>query len=109
MGNLTSLINNLKIFDIESEQFENVVLKFKSHTVEITVSDWVDKFATMTVEGVTPSSILWIAATPESKQNIDDYIQSGVMAVSQDVNQIVFNCENTPVNTITINLVIGNF
>ncbi len=78
--------------------------KLTAVVVEIEASDWEDNEATKTVAGVTSESIIWVSPTSAS---YDDYTEAEIRAISQDTDEIVFECEAEPEASVYVNVIFN--
>ena len=74
----------------------------QSTTVTIATTDWSSNTASVTVSGLTVTSVVWVAPDNASQSA---YTTAGVYASSQSSDTLVFNCVTTPTSALTINVV----
>jgi hypothetical protein len=84
---------------------ERIEDPFRTVVVNISLSDWdtSQKTAIKSVEGVTPTSIIWCSPAIST---FELAINSGVICIDQDHNTLVFKCEIVPTVPISMNIVI---
>lgn len=74
----------------------------QSTTVTIATADWSSNTVSVTVSGLTATSVVWVAPDNASQST---YTTAGVYASSQSADTLVFNCVTTPTSALTINIV----
>lgn len=74
----------------------------QSTTVTIATADWSLNTVSVTVSGLTATSVVWVAPDNASQST---YTTAGVYASSQSADTLVFNCVTTPTSALTINIV----
>lgn len=74
----------------------------QSTTVTIATADWSSNTVSVTVSGLTATSVVWVAPDNASQST---YTTAGVYANSQSADTLVFNCVTTPTSALTINIV----
>lgn len=75
--------------------------ELQKEVIEIEAGDWSSKQATKTVTGLRSDSIVWVSPRPDS---YDNYIDAQIRATSQDTNELTFECDETPTESIFINI-----
>ena len=73
-------------------------------TASLTVAGWSGNSQTVSVAGVTATSIVWVSPTPESQ---DAYGSAGIRATAQGEGTLTFTCAEVPTEALTVNVVIG--
>lgn len=73
----------------------------QSASVTIATTDWSSNTASVTVSGLTATSVVWVAPDNASQSA---YTTAGVYASSQSADTLVFNCVTTPTSALTINV-----
>lgn len=73
----------------------------QSTTVTIATADWSSNTVSVTVSGLTATSVVWVAPDNASQSA---YTTAGVYASSQSADTLVFNCVTTPTSALTINV-----
>lgn len=74
----------------------------QSTTVTIATTDWSSNTASVTVSGLTATSVVWVAPDNASQSA---YTTAGVYASSQSADTLTFTCTQTPSASLTINVV----
>ena len=74
----------------------------QSTTVTIATTDWSSNTASVTVSGLTATSVVWVAPDNASQSA---YTTAGVYASSQSADTLAFSCTQTPASSLTINVV----
>lgn len=74
-------------------------------SVSLPVAGWSSDTQTVTVSGVTSTSILVVTASPTS---FEQYADFGVYASAQSTNSVTFNCVTTPTVALTANIMYIN-
>ena len=74
----------------------------QSTSVTIATSDWSSNTASVTVSGLTATSVVWVAPDNASQSA---YTTAGVYASSQSADTLTFSCSQTPASSLTINVV----
>lgn len=75
-------------------------------TLWLYVEDWLDKVQTVTVAGLTASSIAWIVINDATTAN--KWALAKVFATGQDEEEITFGCTDTPEADLEFKLIIIN-
>ena len=98
----TEWFDNLK--DLINENTEGMLVNAlpTSIVLEIPVSAWSDKSATVSVEGMTTTKTILCSPTDNSK---DVYAAAGVKLTGQDRNSLTFTAESVPGGTVSVNIV----
>ena len=73
-----------------------------STSVSIATTDWSSNTASVTVSGLTATSVVWVAPDNASQSA---YTTAGVYASSQSADPLTFTCTQTPTASLTINVV----
>lgn len=71
-------------------------------TVTLAVADWSSNTQTVTVNGVTSTSVVLVAPAPSDTA---DYVAAGILCTSQTTNSLTFTATTTPTNAIDVNIV----
>lgn len=71
-------------------------------TVTLAVNDWSNNSQTVTVNGVTGTSVVWVAPEPSDTA---DYVAAGILCTSQATNSLTFTATTTPTTDIDVNIV----
>lgn len=71
-------------------------------TVTLAVADWSSSTQTVSVTGVTATSIVLVAPDSASQS---DYTSAGILCTAQGAGTLTFTCSTTPTNAITVNVV----
>lgn len=74
-------------------------------SVSLPVASWSSDTQTVTVSGVTSTSILVVTASPTS---FEQYADFGVYASAQSTNSVTFSCVTTPTVALTANIMYIN-
>lgn len=74
-------------------------------SVSLPVASWSSDTQTVTVSGVTSTSILVVTASPTS---FEQYADFGVYASAQSTNSVTFSCVTTPTVALTANVMYIN-
>lgn len=72
----------------------------------LSASGWdiLSRQQTITVSGITSSSIIWVAPVSNNTSNYANYTGAGIRAISQTTNSITFICDNLPSVNISVNI-----
>lgn len=71
-------------------------------TVTLAAADWSSNSQTVTVNGVSSSSVVLVAPDPS---DTTDYVAAGILCVSQATNSLTFNATTTPISDIDVNVI----
>lgn len=71
-------------------------------TVTLTTAGWSSGSQTVTVNGVTSTSVVLVAPDPSDTA---DYVAAGILCTSQTTNSLTFTATTTPTNDIDVNIV----
>lgn len=71
-------------------------------TVTLAVADWSSSTQTVSVTGVTATSVVLVAPDSASQS---DYTSAGILCTAQGAGTLTFTCSTTPTNAITVNVV----
>ena len=74
----------------------------QSTTVTIATTDWSSNTASVTVSGLTATSVVWVAPDNASQSA---YTTAGVYASAQATDTLTFTCSQTPASSLTVNIV----
>lgn len=75
-------------------------------TVALRAAGWLsDRSQTVTVSGITASSIVWVAPAPA---NSTQYANAGIVCTTQSANSLTFTCTTTPSDLIYVNVIYAN-
>lgn len=77
--------------------------KHNKATISLLAASWSNKSQTVNVTGVTADNTVLVSAAPSS---IDEYISCGIICTEQDEGTLTFTCKITPLNNLSINVVI---
>ena len=78
----------------------------KAVSVTIPVSAWSNRSATVTVNGVTAYTSHSHPIVSPAPASVNNWVQCGIVAVSQSLNTITFSCTTTPSSEVTANVLI---
>ena len=111
-------IQNLKINTLTEAQFDTAVQggviganelsiltdasSADSLTVTLVAANWSANSQTVTVNGVTSTSVVLVAPDPTDTA---DYVAAGILCTSQTTNSLTFTATTTPTNDIDVNIV----
>lgn len=90
-GSITSAITNTK--------------NYITTTVTLTSGGWSNNTQTVSVAGVSSSSLVEVSPAPTS---FDNYVNAGILCTAQGAGTLTFTCKTVPANNITVNVVIWN-
>ena len=100
--------------DIEQESAQNPnVLYFTEGTPQgaitavtktLTVNGWVSNMQSVRVDGIVPSSVVFVSPVSDMTDNFDNYTSAGIRAVSQADNVVTFKCKSVPSSVIYVNI-----
>ena len=71
-------------------------------TITLTAAGWSSNTQTVTVNGVTSTSVVLVAPDPSDTA---DYVSAGILCTAQSAGTLTFTCSTTPTNAITVNVV----
>lgn len=71
-------------------------------TATLAVADWSSNTQTVSVNGVTSTSVVFVAPDPSDAA---DYAAAGILCTSQGTNSLTFTATTTPTNDIDVNIV----
>ena len=71
-------------------------------TITLTAAGWSSNTQTVTVNGVTSTSVVLVAPDPSDTA---DYVAAGILCTSQTTNSLTFTATTTPTNDIDVNIV----
>ena len=71
-------------------------------TATLAVADWSSNTQTVSVNGVTSTSVVFVAPAPGDAA---DYAAAGILCTSQGTNSLTFTATTTPTNDIDVNIV----
>lgn len=89
---------------INSIMIENKQKMLGAITVVLDKDDWIDNQQTLSIGGITSTSIIWVSPAITTT---DEYISSNIRAVYQDTDMLMFACDETPEIDISVNVVVG--
>ncbi len=72
-------------------------------TATLAVASWNNNSQQVTVSGVTSSCIVQVSPDPGSQK---EYERCGVYCTTQTTNKLTFQCDSTPANALTVNVLI---
>lgn len=98
--NMQALTNAVQDHD---ETIPDKAEKSIGNAVTLPVAGWNSNNQTISVDGMTPSMNIVVAASPESYLA---YAKSGVRCTTQSTNVLTFTCENVPTEDLTVNVLI---
>ena len=75
----------------------------KPISVTLSKDNWVGLSQVVEVNGVSTTNTIVVTPAPE---NFLEYTNSIIRCTSQETNSLTFNCEETPVNDILVNVII---
>lgn len=90
-GTITSAITNTR--------------NYITTTVTLTSGGWSNNTQTVSVAGVSSSSLVEVSPAPTS---FDNYVNAGILCTAQGAGTLTFTCKTVPTNNITVNVVIWN-
>lgn len=71
-------------------------------TITLTAAGWSSNTQTVTVNGVTSTSVVLVAPDPSDTA---DYVSAGILCTSQTTDSLTFTATTTPTNDIDVNIV----
>jgi hypothetical protein len=71
-------------------------------TITLAAADWSGGAQTITVNGVTSTSVVFVSPDPSDTA---DYVAAGILCTSQTTNSLTFTATTTPTNDIDVNIV----
>lgn len=71
-------------------------------TITLAAADWSSNTQTVTVNGVTSTSVVFVAPDPA---DTTDYVSAGILCTSQTTNSLTFTATTTPTSDIVVNVV----
>lgn len=71
-------------------------------TATLAVADWSSSTQTVSINGVTSTSVVFVAPDPSDAA---DYAAAGILCTSQGTNSLTFTATTTPTNDIDVNIV----
>jgi len=71
-------------------------------TITLTAAGWSSNTQTVSVTGVSSSSVVFVAPDPS---DTTDYVAAGILCTSQATNSLTFTATTTPTNDIDVNIV----
>lgn len=71
-------------------------------TITLAAADWSSNTQTVTVNGVTSTSVVLVAPDPA---DTTDYVSAGILCTSQTTNSLTFTATTTPTSDIVVNVV----
>lgn len=71
-------------------------------TITLTAAGWSSNTQTVTVNGVTSTSVVLVAPDPSDTA---DYVSAGILCTSQATNSLTFTATTTPTTDIDVNIV----
>jgi len=89
---------------IDSENDITTASGFKKRTVTILTTDWTNNQATITVEGLKSTDIVWVSPTEDS---YFVYTINGVRAISQGTETLTFETQYSLTENITVLIIFG--
>lgn len=72
-------------------------------TATLSASGWSGESQTVTVRGVTVSNTIIVGSAPE---NYNAYAEANVRCTAQGSNSLTFQCDDTPSENLTVNVMI---
>lgn len=101
--------NNYKMLDssgkIPAARLTNAVQgALTSSSVTLAAADWSANAQTVTVNGITSSSFIWVSPATASASA---YADAGILCTAQATDSLTFTCDNTPSTDITVTIVFG--
>ena len=70
--------------------------------ITLAAVDWSSNTQTVTVNGVTSTSVVFVAPDPA---DTTDYVSAGILCTSQTTNSLTFTATTTPTSDIAVNVV----
>jgi len=80
---------------------ERITERFYEDTILIEVADWVGITSTVVITNMTADALVWVSPASSSYTSYGFF---GIRATSQDINELVFECTETPTEDILINI-----
>lgn len=71
-------------------------------TITLAAADWSSNTQTVSVSGVTSTSVVLVAPDPSDTA---DYVAAGILCTSQTTDSLTFTATTTPTNDIDVNIV----
>lgn len=68
-------------------------------TVTLAAADWSAGTQTVTVNGITATSVVWVSPDPSDQA---DYVAGGILCTAQAANSLTFTASTTPTNDIDV-------
>ena len=98
-------------FQVGSHQLLNLVdgtiptarLTKVNTTITLTAAGWSSNTQTVTVNGVTSTSVVFVSPDPA---DTTDYVSAGILCTSQGTNSLTFTATTTPSADIDVNVVM---
>lgn len=81
-------------------------LKYQLSTtsVSLVVANWSNNTQTVTVNGITSNSLVWVSPANSS---LAEYSDCKVYCSQQGTNSLTFTCSTTPSNALTVEVIYG--
>lgn len=102
-GNLIGVVNQQGVNNF----IDALKVNINNTTLVLVVSGWVNKQQTLLVPGITLGTSIWVSPSP-TFINVEEYSRCKMLAVSQDVGSITFECQELPTINININIAYDN-
>lgn len=93
-------VDNAKYYYEENKDVYEKMTKYKLITLER--YGWEDNLQTITVDGIEADESRQLIAVVPQQEDINAYIDSGIVCIHQDENELTFRCEIQPKKDIKV-------
>lgn len=93
---------NYQLLDLTDGTIPTARLTKVNSTITLTAAGWSSNTQTVTVSGVTSTSVVLVAPDPSDTA---DYVAAGILCTSQTTDSLTFTATTTPTNDIDVNIV----
>ena len=93
--------NSAKTFELLSPDgtIPTARLTKVNSTITLAAADWSAGTQTVTVNGITATSVVWVSPDPSDQA---DYVAGGILCTAQAANSLTFTASTTPTNDIDV-------
>jgi len=82
----------------------NINETLSTASVSLVVANWSNNTQTVTVNGITSNSLVWVSPANSS---LAEYGDCKVYCSQQGTNSLTFTCSTTPSNALTVEVIYG--
>ena len=102
-GGIDDDVDNSKYYYTLNKDYYEMMTKYK--LITLNRFDWVDNEQTVNVDGILADESRQLITSVPRQEDINAYIDAGIMCIHQGEDQLTFRCETVPKKSIQVYIV----